>query len=169
MIQKNNPMKEQIFNSSMGVGAYLITLIAFIIVAYTAYIYLPKMGSLWSIAIFALAAIAFLLVPYILNSRSYRLSDDALLITRPIGHIRIPFDDISGVQSVRDAGFLRVFGVGGLWGWYGKFWNKNFGFVSMYAGNRKNFCLLNTKSRGAIILSPDDSSMVDTIRNRIHI
>lgn len=100
---------------------------------------------------------------YLFNTNGYEVGNDSITIVRPVGNLRIPFNQITEVKKLGSVGFLRVFGIGGLCGWYGKFWNRETGLVSMYSRNRMNCILLRMDTSRSIILSPDDSCMADRI------
>ena len=50
---------------------------------------------------------------------------------------------------------IRTFGVGGLFGYFGKFFNSKIGRLTMYGTRRNNTVLIETDNK-KIILTPDD-------------
>lgn len=51
---------------------------------------------------------------------------------------------------------FRVFGVGGLFGYYGLFYNLTFGWTWWYASQNKNYVLLELQNGKKVILTPDN-------------
>jgi hypothetical protein len=82
------------------------------------------------------------------------------VIRRLIGNVRIP---IAGIREVRIAtrddlsGSMRVFGSGGLFGYYGLFRNSKLGTSNWYVTDRSHSVVLVSDS-GTAIVSPDDSA-----------
>lgn len=111
------------------------------------------------IAIFA----GIVLVAWLYSTQGYSVRDGALVIHRPWKPVTIPLSEIRSVQLVSPQDTfsgLRVFGVGGLFGYYGTFFMPNLGgFVRFYLRNRENPILLETTG-GRLLLSPDSSGLV---------
>ena len=51
---------------------------------------------------------------------------------------------------------MRKFGSGGVFGYIGKFWNKQQGNMIWYATDMKNPVMIETKNGKKIVLTPDD-------------
>ena len=51
---------------------------------------------------------------------------------------------------------FRTFGVGGLYGYYGKFYNRTFGSMTWYATRRDKLVLVKFQNKKKIILTPDE-------------
>jgi len=111
------------------------------------------------IAIFA----GIVLVTWLYSTQGYSVRDGELVIHRPWKPVTIPLSDIRSVQLVSPQDTfsgLRVFGVGGLFGYYGTFFLPGLGgFVRFYLRNRENPILLDT-TRGRLLVSPDSSGLV---------
>ena len=90
---------------------------------------------------------------------SYKLTDDKLIIHRPLSDIKIIRAEIQNVEQL-DKGKLswafRVFGVGGLFGYWGKFSNTKLGSMTWYATRRNNAVLVTTIYNKKIILTPNE-------------
>ena len=90
---------------------------------------------------------------------SYKLTDDKLIIHRPLSDIKIIRAEIQNVKQL-DKGKLswafRVFGVGGLFGYWGKFSNTKLGSMTWYATRRNNAVLVTTIYNKKIILTPNE-------------
>lgn len=111
------------------------------------------------IAIFA----GIVLIAWLYSTQGYSVRDGALVIHRPWKPVTIPLSEIRSVQLVSPQDTfngLRMFGVGGLFGYYGTFFLPRLGgFVRFYLRNRENPILLETAG-GLLLVSPDSSGLV---------
>ena len=110
--------------------------------------------------------VAILLGSYLYSPQKYKIQEGQLMIKRPIGHKAINLTDITEIRKIKKgemSGTIRTFGVGGLFGYYGKFHNSTFGSMTYYITQRKNMILLKTKAGKKIVISPDDISLADKL------
>ncbi len=116
------------------------------------------------IAIFA----AILLFTWLYSPQGYSVRDGALVIHRPWKPVTIPLAEIRSVQllspeDVTPFSGLRMFGVGGLFGYYGTFFLPRLGgFVRFYLRNKRNPILLET-AVGKLLLSPDSTGLIGAL------
>ena len=95
---------------------------------------------------------------YAWSPRGYAVTGGSIEVNRLIGNARIPLD---GVRSVRAAtaddfrGCLRLFGNGGLFGYYGLFRTSKLGKSTWYVTNRGKAVVVVTSEKTALF-SPDD-------------
>ena len=111
--------------------------------------------------------VAILFGSYMYSVRSYSVTDDELIIQRPIGNRVIVCSDIKEIRKADKtefSGTIRTFGNGGLFGYYGKFYNAKLGNMTWYVTQRKNSIIMLMKTGEKIIISPDDISMFDKIQ-----
>ena len=90
---------------------------------------------------------------------SYILTPDQLIIHRPLSNIKILQTDIKTVEHIDKNDLkwsIRIFGVGGLFGYWGKFRNKKMGTMTWYATRRNNVVLVTTIHQKKIILTPNE-------------
>jgi hypothetical protein len=90
---------------------------------------------------------------------SYRFTDEKLIIHRPLSNIAIPRNEIKSVEQLEKGKLswsIRIFGVGGLFGYYGKFSNSKLGSMTWYATRRDKAVLVSTIYNKKIILTPDE-------------
>ena len=102
------------------------------------------------------------LVRYLLSTKSYKIDSKCITITRPLRSFSINFADIIKVEllAAKDlSGLIRTFGVGGLFGYYGKYYNSTLGRVNLYTTQRKNRILIVNRENVAVVISPDDPSL----------
>src|SRR5258708_2546352 len=92
---------------------------------------------------------------YLFSTQSYAVENGNLIIKRPIGDRIISINDVVEIHPVEKGemtGTIRTFGVGGLFGYYGKYYNKRFGSLTLYTTQRHNRIFIRTKSGDKIII-----------------
>jgi Bacterial PH domain len=95
---------------------------------------------------------------YALSPKSYEINEKSLIIKRPFKDVIIDRSQIASATAVESSALrwsVRTFGVGGLFGYFGKFWNKEFGDMTWYASQRSHTVLITTNDQQKIILTPD--------------
>ncbi|MFN8322554.1 MAG: PH domain-containing protein [Chitinophagales bacterium] len=105
-------------------------------------------SSLWLTFIFC----------YLYHPTAYSVSRDVITIHRPLSSVIISRSDILEIRIPTQAEMrwsIRTFGVGGLFGYFGKFTNTQLGNMTWYATQRSNYVLLITNTN-RIILTPDN-------------
>ena len=110
--------------------------------------------------------IAIIIGTYLYSPKGYAIHDNSLIIKRPIGELTINMSDIVEVRKIEKgemSGTIRTFGVGGLFGYYGKLRNSTFGNMTYYVSQRKNMILLKTVTDKKIVISPDSIDMVEKL------
>lgn len=107
--------------------------------------------SLWTLIIFS-----FLLSPY-----GYSLGSENITILTRIKKFNIPVQGLTTVKKITreelSRGFIRVFGIGGLFGYLGIFYLKGFGFCFSFATNYTDLVLI--KSKMTFLISPANSDL----------
>jgi len=105
-------------------------------------------------------------ISYLFKPSNYVVTSYSFIINRPLGEIEIPLNNIESAEKVEDKDMrfsLRLFGVGGLFGFYGIFSNKKFGRMRWYASRRNRFVLIKTTGNKKIVITPDDISLAEMI------
>lgn len=90
---------------------------------------------------------------------SYEISNSRIIIKRLVGSINIEFSQVKEVKSIGELAIfstVRLFGVGGLFGYFGTFWNSTYGRMTYYATNRKGAIMIITNKNIHIVITPDD-------------
>jgi|SRR6218665_531030 len=104
---------------------------------------------------------------WLLRPISYTVTDTELQIQRAIGTVTIKKQDIKRVDVLQEfniGGTIRTFGVGGLFGYYGKYYNNTFGSMTWYL-TRSDKPVLVTTVKSKIVLSPDEPEhFAETLR-----
>jgi energy-coupling factor transporter transmembrane protein EcfT len=107
------------------------------------------------VAVIILSAFVF---AYVYRPISYTVTQDQLIINRAAGSVHIPRSSIKSVDVIHRNlvdGSMRTFGVGGLFGYYGRFSNAKFGTMSWYVRRMDHLVFINTNAE-KILVSPDD-------------
>ena len=113
--------------------------------------------------------VIILLICYIYSPQYYNINDESLIIKRIIKDRTIMLNDISEIRLLEPkelSGVIRTFGVGGLFGYFGKFSSLKLGSMNWYATQRKNKVLVILKTGKKIVITPDDRSLIDKIRSK---
>lgn len=90
----------------------------------------------------------------------YEINENEIIIRRLIKSVRISRSDIESLKLLDESelrGTIRTFGVGGLFGWYGKFTNGQLGDMTWHVTRRDKIVLINTKDGKKILISPDEA------------
>jgi hypothetical protein len=99
-------------------------------------------------------------VCYAFRPIHYTLTNDKLIIHRPVRDVSLSRDQIASVALLDDQMLkwtFRTFGVGGLFGYFGKFANSKLGSMTWYATRRKRTVLIKTIQDKSIIVTPDET------------
>ncbi len=111
------------------------------------------------------AVIAFLLfvaifMTYAYSPRGYTCEGRSVIVRRLVGDVTIPLDGLREARPTTGDDFrgcMRLWGSGGLFGYFGSFRTKKLGKSTWYVTNRKNTVVVVTASKTALF-SPDDAN-----------
>jgi hypothetical protein len=99
------------------------------------------------------------------------LLETKIVLTGPLHVVTIPLTDSSSIEPAPNGfkGSIRLFGVGGLFGYTGLYWSKSVGRFTAYVTNRGHSILIKSDSR-QVMISPDDVEgfMLAVNRRRTH-
>ena len=96
---------------------------------------------------------SILFIPYLWSPQGYIVKGRAVIVKRLIGDLKIHVEGEPERWNWTYWG-LRLFGSGGLYGYYGLFYFRKIGRVLMYATNRHNLVLLKGENARKFLLSP---------------
>jgi hypothetical protein len=105
------------------------------------------------------AFIIILVITYGFSPKGYAFEDRKLVIYRPFQNKFYATEYILNVSLVDRKELknsLRVFGVGGLFGYFGLFRNSRYGTMIWYATRRDQFVVIERSNGKTIVLSPND-------------
>jgi len=156
------------YRTSLDNRAKFITVVCFLLFAYLIYknpllVRIPPWISvLTTILYFVIFVGAYLYAP-----NKYIVKNGTLIIVRPIKRIIIPLADIKEVRLLNKeelGTLIRMFGSGGLFGYYGTFKSTRMGKLKLYTTRRNNRIMLTTIDEERILISPDDLSIIDALK-----
>lgn len=96
---------------------------------------------------------------FIFRPISYTITDQEITINRLWKSVIINRKDVQTVEILDKDFFkrtIRTFGVGGMWGYFGKFIHDIAGTMSWYVTRRDSMILLILSDDKKVVLSPDD-------------
>ncbi|MEN6537028.1 MAG: PH domain-containing protein [Bryobacteraceae bacterium] len=95
---------------------------------------------------------------YAYSPRGYAISVRTIIVRRLIGNVRIPLESIREARRVTKDDLcrsIRVWGSGGMFGYYGLFRTSKLGMCWWYLTNRQDVVVVITESKRALF-SPDN-------------
>jgi hypothetical protein len=107
------------------------------------------------------AVLIVLFVALIYRVKGYELDAESLNILRPVSTLKIPLHRIRSIRAVgsKELGFgIRTFGSGGFFGYFGKFYYRHTGHVTLYVTDRSKMLLLTLDDDKKILISPDNTA-----------
>jgi hypothetical protein len=126
----------------------------------------PSEIPLWAAFLIESIFLGIYLFCYLYAPQAYLVESDRIKIIRPIGKVDIRFNNISSIRLVDKSEIrtlIRTFGVGGLFGYHGYYYSSSLGKLILYTTQRKNLLVIEQKVGRKILLSPDDTSLVETL------
>jgi len=163
------------FSASYDKATKVITaliVVLMLVVLASMWISLKAAGPLLPLLCMAGAGFLAVLMPYGFSVKKYQLNNEALIICRPFGNKHILLTTLRSA-AVIDPKLLRwswrIFGSGGMFGYYGTFGNKQFGTMKWYMTRRDRAVLITTVQNRKLVLSPDDADAFVTYMGRMGI
>ena len=111
-----------------------------------------------SVFVIALLLLTWL-IAYAYRPISYSITDTSVIIHRLLSDKVITRNNIKSVELFVNGELnfaVRTFGVGGLFGYFGKFFKGSIGSMNWYATRRNKVVLIRTNEGENIVVSPDD-------------
>lgn len=96
---------------------------------------------------------------YFLRPFHYALDEEGITINKKVLPKTIPFNNISTIETIAYKELkvrLRLWGSGGLWGWFGFFLSTEYGKLNMQITEKNNLLLISTKDEKYIVVSPTE-------------
>ena len=146
------------FQATLGTLVYVISISCFIIFAAISYVMFnrPEVSMAYKTFVVVFIWLVFVFC-YLYHPASYSINATNVYVHRPVSKLTIPRNEILEFRLVSDEDMkwtIRTFGVGGLFGYFGKFTNTVLGGMTWYATQRRNYVLLVLAGK-RIILTPD--------------
>ena len=105
--------------------------------------------------------IGIIFIAAALRAKGYYVDGKQLIIRRGLFDVRIPRRDIISVELLDRSdlkGAIRIFGVGGMFGYVGTYANLKMGSMTWYATRRDRPVLIRT-SKKKIVVTPDEPEL----------
>ncbi len=156
------------YRATLDKAAKFITVFCFILLAGIAGMnfFVGKI-PFWIGILFALISLATLAGGFFYAPSKYLIENGAFIIVRPSGMIKIPLQDIADARLVssKELGTLiRLWGSGGLFGFYGYFRSTRMGRMKLYTTRLNNRILITTVDDNRLLISPDDTSIINHLK-----
>jgi membrane protein YdbS with pleckstrin-like domain len=160
------------YDTTVKILSTLITgAIAVIAVSYLINIFQAAMQGVAISAYAGKIILVFLLVGLVLfvflfSVKNYAIENNSLHINRWLNKVIIPFAEIKTVRVVTDADMglvFRTFGVGGLFGYLGKFSSSKLGSLTYYATQNKNRVFIEMHDGKKLLITPDDLALAEQL------
>jgi hypothetical protein len=121
-------------------------------------------------ALIGCAAVLFLLLAYGFSPRGYLLTGETLIVRRLIGNVRIPLQGLRVARAATAddlAGAIRLWGNGGLFGYYGLYRTTALGKCHWYVTSRRDAVVVATEPRTVVVSPRDVENFVSTVRSSV--
>ena len=110
-----------------------------------------------------------MLFAWLFAPRSYSIDNTTLIIHRIIRDKEIPLSSLKSITyfpEVKKGITIRTFGNGGLFGYFGRFYNDAVGNFRMYSSKGSDFYILDLSDQ-KIGISPDNKALIEMLQSRI--
>lgn len=121
--------------------------------------FLYAQSGLTDTLILILVLSATFLPAYLMRPFEYIVDEEQITIRKNILAKKIPLHQIASITTVEYKELkvrLRLWGSGGLWGWYGIFLSAEYGKLNLQITEKSNLLLITTKDDKYIVLSPSE-------------
>jgi hypothetical protein len=147
------------FGAPWSKGVKIVTALTLVaLLAVQGALVLNEMEREVSVIVGALS-ILLVVVCFLLAPTGYGVDSTHVYIRRQLLPVSLRFNDILEARrlSSEETSFtIRVFGSGGLFGFFGYFYNQKLGWQRWYATRRGDLVGILTHSHGWLMLTPDD-------------
>ena len=95
---------------------------------------------------------------YLLSPLGYEVTHNEIIIHRRLRDIILKRGDIANIELADDNRLkhaVRILGVGGFFGYFGRYFNREMGVMTWYATRRNKTVLISTHNNKKIVLTPD--------------
>lgn len=125
-------------------------------------------GVQWLLIASAVVVLSALCITVLFAPLAYGVLDTGILIHRAAGLVVIRYEQISEIRRIqsREIGSsVRVFGSGGFFGWFGRFYGRRIGWFRAYCSSQADLVLITRTDGGKIVISPYPAdAFLDAVR-----
>jgi Bacterial PH domain len=120
-----------------------------------------------SVNIMVLSLLAFC---YLFRPLGYIVDQTGITVKRPIHDFKLNREEIKDAiiptkESMKWT--IRTFGNGGVFGYYGSFWNRGYRTMTWYATRTSHYLMIITIDGKKIVLTPDDPGMANEVKKLV--
>ena len=164
--------KASLDNLAKGITFILFAVLIFLGIKNIALLFsnTTTLSNIVSHLLILLLFVLIVLFSWIFAPVSYTLNDDFFMIRRRISNISIELESIIKIKLLTEKeikGAIRTFGVGGVFGYFGTFYFSKIGSCTVYATQRKNMILIETKEKKKLIITPDEIELATELTEKI--
>ena len=142
-------------SKAITIGVILLLIVVSLFIGYP----FTSRESIKILLLMGLLFVVLTLITYAFSTKSIEVDTINVSINRPFDKVIILRSNIIKIQKIeyKDLSLsMRKFGSGGVFGYIGKFWNKQQGNMTWYVTDMKNPVMIETKNGKKIVLTPDD-------------
>ncbi len=117
---------------------------------------------------YSIICVIVIFLCYLYSTQVIILNEDFLLIKRLINDKKISITEIEDIQILENKTInssIRLFGSGGLFGYFGYFKNPKLGKYMLFATRNNNFVLVKTADHKYVITPDKPELLVEKVRN----
>ena len=155
-------------SATLDTTAKILTALVLAILAFIIYQGLQANNTMQAIVTdgSALCLMAVIIFCWLYAPRSYAIDNGKLTIKRRLKNKEVSLDSLKSITHYPEKmkGLtLRTFGNGGLFGYFGKYYNSAMGNFNMYSTKGKDFYVLDL-GKSKIGISPDQKEFVEALK-----
>ncbi len=160
------PLTMDAFNRAVTIAVTALVFLTSLAVGGSAFLFESEFPMHWPLIPCALIGPVILVICLLYAPRAVVLTDKAVLVQRYVSEVRIELSSIRNAEALaRFSGVtLRKWGVGGFFGNYGDFWNREIGSFALYATRNSDLVLLRTEGKPVILTPADSEAFLQALR-----
>ncbi|MBX9781653.1 MAG: hypothetical protein K2X48_00030 [Chitinophagaceae bacterium] len=148
------------YKATLSNSAKILTFIVTILFAFSVFtsVWLFFMEGEAALLIIGILLFGIYVFVFLIRPLSYAISNGNIIIQKQAGQVVISKNEIESVAIIpkKDIdGAIRTFGVGGLFGYFGKFSNFRLGVMTWYVKRTDKLVLITTAQK-KVVISPDE-------------
>lgn len=149
-----------IYNATLDKASRAITVMFFVLFFIIAILphFAAKSAGNQAYLLISIPFFVILSITYCFSIKSYQITENDVVINRPFDKVILDKSIIKNVSAIQNVNILlsiRSFGSGGMFGYFGIFWNKKFGKMTWYATRTNNVIIIETNLNKKILLTPN--------------
>ena len=125
-----------------------------------------------TVALFELIVLNLIMLPTIILCEGFapqrlEIGDDKIVVLRRYRSVVLHREEIKSIEYVSKLSFrgaIRTFGVGGLFGYYGRYYAPALGSFTLYATNFDNLFLIRLVNGKKIVISCSEPEKMNTFQ-----